>query len=220
MRSPQLVSDVMTHTVVAIGHDAPFKEIVRTMDQWRVSALPVVADGVVTGVVSGADLLPKEEFRGAVPDRHTRLYRPDPEKPTALTAGELMSSPAVTVHGTATLAQAARLMALHRVTRLPVVGLRGRLDGIVSRSDLLTVFLRPDRDIAEEVRRNVVNVLFADQPGPVTVSVEDGVVTLSGQLTDAALAPVAARLVTALRGVVGFENRLAAQPRTAPADTP
>lgn len=213
MRNPQLVSDVMTHTVVAIGHDAGFKEIVRTMDQWRVGALPVVDDGVVIGIVSEADLLPKEEFRGAVPDRHTRLYRlADLEKSAALTAGELMTSPAITVHGTATLAQAARIMAMHRIKRLPVVGLRGRLDGIVSRSDLLTVFLRPDRDIAEEIRRNVVDVLFTGQP--VTVVVEDGVVTLSGRLADTAAVPAAARLVTAVRGVVGFRNRLVATEHT------
>lgn len=213
MRNPQLVSDVMTHTVVAIGHDAGFKEIVRTMDQWRVGALPVVDDGVVIGIVSEADLLPKEEFRGAVPDRHTRLYRlADLEKSAALTAGELMTSPAITVHGTATLAQAARIMAMHRIKRLPVVGLRGRLDGIVSRSDLLTVFLRPDRDIAEEIRRNVVDVLFPGQP--VTVVVEDGVVTLSGRLADTAAVPAAARLVTAVRGVVGFRNRLVATEHT------
>jgi CBS domain-containing protein len=104
-------------------------------------------------------------------------------------------------------------MALHRVKRLPVVGLRGRLDGIVSRSDLLTVFLRPDRDIAEEVRLNVAEVLFARQPRPVAVSVEDGVVTLSGRIEDTALVPVAARMVTAVRGVVGYRNRLTAGPR-------
>ena len=59
--------DVMTHTAVAVGRDAPCKEIVALMDQWKVSALPVLeGEGRVVGVVSEADLLVKEEFRGVV----------------------------------------------------------------------------------------------------------------------------------------------------------
>src|SRR5436190_10270717 len=103
----------MTRTVVAVGRDAPFKEIVRTMEQWKVSALPVLeGEGRVVGVVSEADLLPKEEFRDSDPDRYTQLQRlSDLAKAGAVTAGELMSSPAVTVHADSTLAQAARIMA-------------------------------------------------------------------------------------------------------------
>ncbi|MFH9980149.1 CBS domain-containing protein [Streptomyces sp. NPDC017179] len=62
--SPHIVSDVMTHTVVAVGRDVPFKEIVSLMSQGKVSALPVLeGEGRVIGVVSEADLLPKEEIR-------------------------------------------------------------------------------------------------------------------------------------------------------------
>ncbi|AVH54720.1 hypothetical protein C4B68_01570 [Streptomyces dengpaensis] len=38
--TPHIVSDVMTHTVTAIGRKATFKEIVRLMQDWKVSALP------------------------------------------------------------------------------------------------------------------------------------------------------------------------------------
>ncbi len=38
--TPHIVSDVMTHTVAAIGRKANFKEIVQLMEQWKVSALP------------------------------------------------------------------------------------------------------------------------------------------------------------------------------------
>lgn len=62
--SPRTVSDVMTHTVVAVGRAARFKEIVRTMEERKVSALPVLeGEGRVIGVVSEADLLSKEQFR-------------------------------------------------------------------------------------------------------------------------------------------------------------
>jgi CBS domain-containing protein len=207
--TPHQVSDVMTRSVVAVGRDASFKEMVRTMGQWRVSAMPVLeGEGRVVGVVSEADLLPKEEFRDSDPDRFEQLRRlPDLAKAGAVTAEELMTAPAVTVHADATLAEAARIMAVRRVKRLPVVDSEGKLQGIVSRGDLLKVFLRPDEDIEEEVRRTVVSYLFPEAgPGPaVRVRVDEGVVTLGGQIPNAAMIPVAARLVRAVEGVVDVE---------------
>ncbi|MFF8941543.1 CBS domain-containing protein [Streptomyces sp. NPDC014864] len=208
--SPHIVSDVMTHTVVAVGRDAPFKDVVQLMGQWKVSALPVLeGEGRVVGVVSEADMLPKEEFRDSDPDRFTQLRRlSDLAKAGALTAGELMSAPAVTVHPDATLAEAARIMAQRRVKRLPVVNDEGMLEGVVSRGDLLKVFLRTDDDIAEEIRREVVSVLFPAPVEPIGVQVADGVVTLSGRIRDTSLVPVAARLVRAVEGVVDVECHL------------
>ncbi|WP_329416723.1 CBS domain-containing protein [Streptomyces sp. NBC_00704] len=202
--APHIVSDVMTPTVAAIGRGAAFKEIVQLMQDRNVSALPVIeGEGRVVGVVSEADLLPKEEFRDSDPDRYTQLRRlPDLAKAGAVTAGELMTSPAVTVHPDATLAQAARTMARARVKRLPVVDSAGLLQGVVSRADLLKVFLRTDDEIAEEVRREVVSYLFPTPDSRVRVEVLDGVVNLVGQVRDTALVPVAARLVRAVEGVV------------------
>ena len=210
--TPHIVSDVMTQTVVALGRDARFKEIVRTMEQWKVSALPVLAgDGRVIGVVSEADLLPKEEFRDSDPTRFEQLRRLDDlGKAGALTAGDLMTTPAVSIHADATLSQAARAMAQRRVKRLPVVDAEGMLTGIVSRSDLLKVFLRPDEDIEEEVRREVVAYLFPGEPPAVRVQVKEGVVTLVGTIRDTALVPVAARLARAVEGVVDIRCELTA----------
>ncbi|KPI05290.1 putative signal transduction protein with CBS domain containing protein [Actinobacteria bacterium OK074] len=144
--TPHLVSDVMTRTVAAVGRGARFKEIVRTMQDRKVSGLPVLeGEGRVVGVVSEADLLPKEEFRDSDPDRGTQLRRlSDLAKAGALTAGELMTSPALTIRPDAPLAQAARTMARAGVKRLPVVDDLGLLEGIVSRADLLKVFLWDD----------------------------------------------------------------------------
>jgi CBS domain-containing protein len=208
--TPHIVSDVMTHTVAAIGRKANFKEIVQLMEQWKVSALPVLeGEGRVIGVVSEADLLPKEEFRDSDPDRHTQLRRlSDLAKAGAVTAEDLMTAPAVTVQANATLAQAARTMAHAKVKRLPVVDDMGLLEGVVSRGDLLKVFLRGDEDIAEEVRREVVSYLFRAPSAPVRVQVQDGVVTLTGRVRDTALVPVAARLVRSVEGVVDVEFEL------------
>ncbi|WP_438483813.1 CBS domain-containing protein [Streptomyces sp. S186] len=215
VHSPHTVSDVMTQTVVAVGQAARFKEIVETMEQWKVSALPVLAgEGRVIGVVSEADLLPKEEFRDADPDRMEQRRRlADLRKAGGLTAGELMSAPALTVHADDTIAQAARTMARKSVKRLPVVDSHGMLQGIVSRADLLKVFLRSDEDLAAEVRTEIVDRLFTGVPQQVEVGVKDGVVTLRGPIRDSALLPVAARLVRAVEGVVD----VAFDVRTAPA---
>ncbi|MGD3112746.1 CBS domain-containing protein [Streptomyces sp. YGL11-2] len=201
---PHTVSDVMTQTVVAVGQEASFKEIVETMEQWQVSALPVLAgEGRVIGVVSEADLLPKEEFRDAAPDRMEQRQRlEDLRKAGGLTAGELMSTPALTVRADETIAQAARTMARKSVKRLPVVDGHGLLQGIVSRADLLKVFLRSDEDLAAEVRTEIVDRLFSGAPKDVEVTVEDGVVALHGPLPDSALLPVLSRLVRAVEGVV------------------
>lgn len=205
--SPRTVSDVMTHTVVALGPDAPFKKIVETMGEWKVSALPVLeGDGRVVGVVSEADLLAKEEFR-ADSDSLIEQYRRLEElaKAGAVTARELMTAPAVCIQADATLAQAARTMARKKVKRLPVVDGEGRLAGVVSRSDLLKVFLRDDEQIAAEVRRQVVEPLFPNGEPTVRAEVHEGVVHYTGRLRDATLVPVAARMTRSVEGVVDVE---------------
>ncbi|MFC9633561.1 CBS domain-containing protein [Streptomyces mirabilis] len=208
--NPHIVSDVMTHPVAAVGRKANFKEIVRLMEQCKASALPVLeGEGRVIGMVSEADLLPKEEFRDSDPDRYTQLRRlSDLTKAGAVTAEDLMTAPAFTVRANATLAQAARTMAHAKVKRLPVVDDMGLLEGVVDRGDLLKVFLRDDEDIAEEVRREVVSYLFRAPSSPVRVQVHDGVVTLAGRVRDTSLVPVAARLVRAVEGVVDVEFEL------------
>ncbi|CAL2065949.1 CBS domain-containing protein [Streptomyces murinus] len=208
---PSRVGDVMTRAAVAVGRTALFKDIVARMEQWNVSALPVLeGDGRVVGVVSEADLLPKEEFRDSDPDRMTQRRRlGDLAKAGGVTAEDLMSTPAVTVHADATLAEAARIMALKRVKRLPVVTAEGVLEGVVSRGDLLKVFLRDDRELADEIRREVLDVLFPAPVEPLHVVVVDGVVTLTGKVTDGTRIPLAVRMVRGVEGVVGVDCYLA-----------
>ncbi|WP_406864664.1 CBS domain-containing protein [Streptomyces sp. HUAS MG47] len=202
---PFTVADVMTRKVVAVLPGAGFKEIVATMERWQVTAVPVVEGegGRVVGVVSEADLLLKEEFHDhglGLVEQMRRLD--DTAKAASRRAGDLMTAPALTVSPGATLPQAARLMASRQVKRLPVVDAAGRIQGIVSRADLLKVFLRPDEDLAAEVRRDVVEQLFPLPRNRVEVAVDEGVVTLSGEIRDSSLVPVAVRLARAVEGVV------------------
>ncbi|MEU4924298.1 MULTISPECIES: CBS domain-containing protein [Streptomyces] len=208
---PYTVADVMTRKVIAVARTASFKDIVTAMSRWSVSALPVVeGEGHVVGVVSEADLLPKEEFHERSPGLLEQMHRLDATaKAGSLTAEDLMTRPALTIGPDATLPQAARLMATRGVKRLPVVE-GDVLRGIVSRSDLLKVFLRPDDEIAEDVREQVVARLFPVSQQKVSVQADAGVVTMSGVVREARLIPVAARLARACAGVVDVRCELTA----------
>ncbi|MEV5973161.1 CBS domain-containing protein [Streptomyces sp. NPDC051921] len=210
---PFTVADVMTKKVVAVLPGAEFKEIVTTMERWKVTAVPVVeGEGRVVGVVSEADLLLKEEFHDHRLGLVEQLRRLDATtKAGSRRAGDLMTSPAVTVAPDASLPQAARLMAAHRIKRLPVVDASGTIQGIVSRADLLKVFLRPDDDLAAEVRHHVIEHLFPLSRHQVDIRVDGGVVTLSGEVRDSALIPLAERLARAVEGVVDVRCELTAQ---------
>ncbi|MFA3872617.1 CBS domain-containing protein [Streptomyces sp. MMCC 100] len=212
------VSDVMTRSVVAPAAGARFKDIVRTIRTQRISALPVIdAGNRVVGVVSEADLLRKEEFRDSDQDVHPRTGPvPAHDKARGVTAADLMTSPAVTMGPHEPLAGAARVMARRGIKRLPVVDADGVLRGIVSRGDLLRVFLRPDQEIAEEIRHEIIGGRFPTEIGPVRVEVHEGVVTLAGRVRDTSVVPLAERLVRSVEGVVDVRCELAG-PRHRPA---
>ena len=102
----------------------------------RVSGLPVVdAEGFVIGVVSETDLLTRALERQPGPWPH-RKHATAAE----LTARDLMTRPAVTTSPDEPVAGVARLMSARKLRRLPVVDAQGHLAGIVSRSDVLSVF--------------------------------------------------------------------------------
>ncbi|MFE3107263.1 CBS domain-containing protein [Kitasatospora indigofera] len=188
------VGEVMTHAVVAVGRDATFREVLDTLQRWKVSAVPVLAgDGRVIGVVSEADLL-------TVQDR-------EPDRADAFTAGEMMSEPAVTVHAASPIAEAGRAMARGHLKRLPVVDDEGYLVGIVSRGDLLKIHLRDDEDLAGQVRFELLAALSPERTAAVDVRAEEGRIILTGTLPEASALPVLERLVRAVPGVVDVDVR-------------
>ena len=219
-----LVQDLMTTQVVTVGPTTPFKEIVALLAEHRVSAVPVVDDDRrVLGIVSEADLILKEEYpegppRGRLFQGHRQ--REERAKAAGDTASELMTAPAVTVGPDASVAQAARLLHRHGIKRLPVVDPAGPLLGIVSRADLLKVFLRSDADIAREVRQEVLLRAMWMDPERVAVDVRDGVVTLTGQLERRSLIPIVVSLVCGLDCVVDVVDRLTYEMDDAPIMVP
>ncbi len=149
------VSDVMTRRVVTASPETTFKEAVSLLERNRVSGLPVVdRTGKLVGIVSEADLLNKAEKRE--PDAYvleSRRHRLDRSRAAALDVGSAMSRDVTSVRADAPIALAAREMHTRGFKRLPVVDGEGRVVGIVSRSDLLKVFLRSDGELQTEVRR-------------------------------------------------------------------
>jgi CBS domain-containing protein len=200
------VHDIMTTDVATVGPGSTFKDIAGLLTERRVSGVPVVAaGGKVIGVISEADLLPKEEFKSVTGDERPHLTRRAAKqarvRADADTAAELMSSPAVTITAAASVAEAARTLAEHGIKRLPVVD-GDRLVGIVSRADVLKVFLKSDADIGHRVMEEVVKRCLWEDPEYVTVNVQDGIVTLGGRLQLKSLIPIAVRLTAAIDGVV------------------
>ncbi len=203
------VADVMTRTVVVVPGSAPFKQVVRAMREYRVSALPVTdPDGLIVGVVSEADLILREDPSVLEPhffEGHTR--RDERKKAEAFGARDLMTAPPVSIGPQAPVADAARLMHERAVKRLPVIDLEGRIVGIVSRMDLLAEFLRDDDDIKAEVSR-VLSEDLAIAADQVLVLVDDGVVHLEGRIERRSLVPAIWGAVRAVPGVVGLDERL------------
>jgi CBS domain-containing protein len=203
------VSDVMTTKVISVTRHSDYHQIARLLHEHHLTAVPVVTpEGRVVGVVSEADLLRKQELHESAGREPAWLLRPaDRTKADARTAEGLMTSPAVTIGPDALLGTAARLMSARHVKRLPVVDEDGELVGIVSRTDLLRVFLRPDADIQAEVTAVLTDIVLAD-PAQIRVSVHNGMVALGGRLATEEQVTSAIRLIGAVDGVVGVTSKL------------
>lgn len=214
------VEELMTKDVVTVDPDTSLKDVATMLIEHGISAMPVVDGDALVGVVSETDIVAKE--RGEPTRRPNLLKRvlqpPDSatERLGARTAGEAMTSPAITIEAWYSPAAAASLMIEHGINRLPVLK-HGELVGIISRADLVRAFTRPDGDIARDIREDVVLHAFWLPPELVEVEVFEGEVTLRGEL-DSQLAveliPEAARRIP---GVVGVRSELRHRPERADA---
>ncbi|MQA82204.1 MAG: CBS domain-containing protein [Streptosporangiales bacterium] len=206
------VEDVMARRPITVTPDTPFKQVVAALLDHLISAVPVLdATGRVVGVVSEADLVLKEAEPDVTPDGHVfegPRRRRERRKSTGRTAAELMTAPAVTISPTRTVAEVAEVMRKHRVRRLPVTDpVSGRLLGVVSRSDLLRVYLRADGEIQAQVSEVFRRALSMD-PRRFVVGVRDGVVTVRGEVERRALIPGVVNTLAHVEGVVGVEPHL------------
>jgi CBS domain-containing protein len=203
------VDEVMTREVVRVAPQTGFRAIVDLLRDYDITAVPVVdPDGRPLGVVSEADLL---RTLAAQDDPGSLLPAGSPEQGGADTAQALMTSPAGCTTPAASVVAAARLMARHQVKRLLVVDDTGRLVGLVSRADLLGVFLRSDQEIRREILEDVLVTIEGVSPAAVGVEVAQGRVTLSGTIDPPYLVPIVLRLCRSVDGVVAVSDRTNAE---------
>lgn len=205
------VNDVMTTKVLTATRDMPLRLVATRMLEYGISGMPVVDGDRIVGVISETDILFKER---SAPDRNGLVdwlvhYGEDPPaaKLAARIVGESMTTPAVTIGRGKLVSDAAELMLNLRIDRLPVVE-AGQLVGIVTRADLVRAFTRSDDEIEREIREEVFcKALWVPSDG-VTVRVDDGWVTLQGNVENEAEAHVILKFVERVPGVVSIEPKL------------
>jgi CBS domain-containing protein len=179
------VAELMTTDVLTVAPETPLKAVAALLGSRGISGAPVLdSTGRLLGVVSEADILAKERRPPTLTQLSRLLGRPerfDP-KAAARTAGEAMTAPAVTIGPDRRVDAAAALMLDRSVNRLPVVDREGALVGIVTRADLVRAFVHTDEQIEREIREEVLlHELWLD-PADFELTVENGEVTISGQV--------------------------------------
>lgn len=208
------VSDVMTKKadVVFVREATPFKDIVECIERFGVTALPVLAeDERVVGLVSEADLLLKQEGLAEPTDTpllEGRRHRVRRQKAGGIVAADVMSKPVETISPTAFLTDAARAMDKLRIKRLVVTDDAGRLQGVVSRRDLLKVFLRSDQEIADEIAADVLDQSALPMSSDVDFQIRNGMVTVEGVVELRSLKIILVQLLARVEGVVHVEDHL------------
>lgn len=177
----------------------------------KVSGLPVISDGDLVGIVTEGDFLRQEANRDQ-PYRFSlldALFGEGPSNPPAVeTVAEVMTESVISIGPEATIGEAARVMANKRVKRLPVVDDDGALTGIISRADVVNAFTKPDEIIEDEVREDIIRRLLFLDPETVGVSVQDGVVTLDGEMENRTEAHLLEELTRRVEGVVRVDANL------------
>ena len=203
------VKEVMTTRVIWVTKDATFREMAAALREHRVSAFPVVDDDrKVIGVVSEADMLNKEALIDEPGVIAGILHHRDQVKARGISAGDLMTTAVVAVRPDDTVEHAAKLMYDRAVKRLPVTDESGRLVGIISRADVLSVFDRTDAAIGHEITRDVLLGEFMVDPLAFQVTVMDGIVTLAGRPETTETGHQIVWRVRHVPGVVAVRDRL------------
>ena len=209
------IRDVMSRPALTVHPTTPLKEVARLLLEHRISGLPVVDSvGTVLGAVSEADLLLKEQGPEHVSHRHfARLLGESAEtrahlaKLDATTAGDAMSTPAITITGDRPIAEAAAVMSSRAVNRLPVVD-DGVLVGVVSRADLISAYVRSDEDLGNVVRDEVLHRTMWLDPELFEISVHDGIVRIGGSVGRRSTAQVIERMTAMIPGVIDVIGEL------------
>ncbi|MGI9667408.1 MAG: CBS domain-containing protein [Acidimicrobiia bacterium] len=203
------VGDVMTSDVETIDAKAPLKDAAMAMVEAGISGLPVVTeDGMVVGIITEADFVTAEANRSWGRQRKRLLANlfSDPEPPQARVVGDAMTADPETIDRDSSVTEAARKMTDIGVKRLPVVLPDGRLEGIVSRADVMAAFARSDEALKDEIMNDVALGVLQLHDADLTIDVDDGVVSLSGTVPAKSDARLLEELASRVEGVVSVSS--------------
>jgi CBS domain-containing protein len=210
------VIEIMQRAVITVRPEASLREVASVLVEHGISGLPVVdRTGVLVGVISEADFVAKEL---GVPEHRHRVLElflgesaadsADIAKAEAATAGEAMTSPAITVDPDASVRDAARIMTERQINRLPVVA-GGRLVGIVSRADLVRAFVRTDDELRAEILEDVLRRALWLDAQDFEVTVSNGVARVRGTIERHSDVAILRRLVAGVPGIVDVDVEVA-----------
>lgn len=215
--------DVMTPDVVYATPDTPLLDLVRLMLDRQISAVPVVDDGRVVGIVSEGDLLQRADI-GAEPRparwlemfRSTDQLAADYTRTHGIRAVEVMTPDVITVPDTMPVAEVAHLLETRHIKRVPVTR-DGRLVGIISRRNLLQALATrlsappvtaDDRTIRAAFYETLRRQAWGNGAAGVNALVTDGVVHLWGVAPDEAQRRAIVVAAETLPGVRGVEDHM------------
>lgn len=204
------ISELMTTDVITVGSETPLKEAARRMLEAGVSGLPVTDDdGVLVGIITEADFVKTEASRDVAKRAGLlRWFVHDEGFPThERTVEDVMSTPVHTVTPDADHPVAARALLENRIKRLPVVE-NDRLVGLVSRTDLMRTFIRPDQAIIDDILGDIMRRILWIEPERVSVGCIDGNVKLAGRVQTRSDAELLASLTRRLDGVGSVDDDL------------
>ena len=202
----------MTPVPVTVQEDTSLKDAARKMSELGVSGLPVVgAGGELVGILTEADFLAKEAEKDEPRRRGLLDLLFDGSERNLAQAdrvSDIMTTKITVIRADRSLAAAAHAMVSGNIKRLPVVDEAGALVGIVSRADVVKGFARSDEDVATDVLDLLAKRVLPIEPDAVKVSVDDGVVTLTGEIDAQVDARVLEHVVSRFDGVVRVDNQL------------
>ena len=206
--------DIMTPDVITAGPDSPVEALARLMLERRISAIPVLDQGTLVGLVSEGDLLRRPELGTAPRARWLSLFGLGADRAAATyaashgrRAAEVMSRPVISAAPDTPLAALQALMQRHHIKRLPIVD-GGRLIGMVTRADLLRALVlalaapadQADGAIRDALLAEIARQPWAPAPGAISVLARDGTLHLAGAVASEA---VRAALIAAAEATPG-----------------
>jgi CBS domain-containing protein len=188
--------DLMSTPVITVRSDSPVKDALNLLTNNRFTALPVVDDNALVGIVTEADLI-HDRIPRDPRNRQGELHT-DQHRSAQVTVGSIMTSPAVTMGSGADLTEVCQALLDAHIRAMPIVD-DARVVGIVTRGDIVRVLARDDHAIAADIRHRLEIYGGLNRW---TVDVQAGVVRITDTFDNGTDRHVAAMLAQAVPGVV------------------